>query len=99
MPKKAKQVCRLFDDKMNYIGYQPDVETYIFEKPTKFRSAIRQNKFQNVWYFETKDISLVDDKREWLPDGSSYPIFVYDVDDGYCNKPETKRESIYAMET
>jgi len=68
-------------------------------RPIKFRSAIRQNKSQNVWYTETKVISLIDDKREWLSDGSSYPIYVYNVNDGCCKKPEAKTEGIYIMES
>lgn len=54
-----------------------DSETYEFERPTKFRTAIRQHCEQNVWRREQKTLSLVDDKREWLEDGSSYPLYVY----------------------
>ena len=52
-------------------------ETYEFERPVKFRTAIRQHCEQNVWRREKKTLSLVDDKREWLDDGSSYPLYVY----------------------
>ena len=54
-----------------------DTETYEFERPTKFRTAIRQHCDQNVWRREQKTLSLVDDKREWFEDGSSYPLYVY----------------------
>ncbi len=54
-----------------------DSETYEFERPTKFRTAIRQHCAQNVWRREIKTLSLIDDKREWLEDGSSYPLYVY----------------------
>ena len=54
-----------------------DSETYEFERPTKFRTAIRQHCDQNIWRKEQKTLSLIDDKREWLEDGSSYPLYVY----------------------
>lgn len=54
-----------------------DSETYEFERPTKFRTAIRQHCAQNIWRREIKTLSLIDDKREWLEDGSSYPLYVY----------------------
>jgi hypothetical protein len=54
-----------------------DTETYEFERPTKFRTAIRQHCEQNIWRREQKTLSLIDDKREWLDDGSSYPLYVY----------------------
>lgn len=98
-PKRYGEKRKGVPKKARLVAATDTEEIYEYEKPTKFRSAIRQNKMQNVWYTETKVLSLVDDKREWLPDGSSYPIYVYDVDDGYYNKPETKRESIYVMET
>lgn len=59
------------------IAKTDDAEVYEFERPVKFRSAIRQHCDQNVWRREEKTLSLVDDKREWLDDGSSYPLYVY----------------------
>lgn len=52
-------------------------EVYRFERPTKFRTAIRRHMAQNVWEDNTKTVSLIDDKREWCEDGTSYPLFVY----------------------
>jgi hypothetical protein len=98
-PKRYAEKRKGIPKKARLVSATDTEEIYEYEKPTKFRSAIRQNKLQNVWYAETKIISLLDDKREWLPDGSSYPIYVYDVDDGFMQKPETKTESIYVMES
>jgi hypothetical protein len=66
VPKNARLVAKTDDS-----------ETYEFERPTKFRTAIRQHCAQNVWRREIKTLSLIDDKREWLEDGSSYPLYVY----------------------
>lgn len=53
-------------------------EIYRFERPTKFRTAIRRHMNQNVWEYNEKEVSLLDDKREWLPDGTSYPLYIYE---------------------
>lgn len=55
-------------------------EVYEFERPTKFRTTIRSHCEQNIWKLQEKTLSLIDDKREWLPDNSSYPLYVYDVE-------------------
>jgi hypothetical protein len=98
-PKRYAAKCKGVPKKARLISATDTEEIYKYEKPLKFRSAIRRNKSQNVWYTETKIVSLIDDKREWLPDGSSYPIYVYNVDDGYCKNPETKTEGIYIKES
>lgn len=68
--------------KKHKLIYSDDVkEVYQFERPTKFRTAIRRHMHQNVWETNTKIVSLVDDKREWLPDGTSYPLYVYEPPD------------------
>ena len=59
-----------------------EYEIYTFERPTKFKTAIRSHCNQNVWHQEEKLLSLMDDKREWLEDNSSYPLYVYDDDAG-----------------
>lgn len=66
IPKNARLIAKTDDE-----------EVYEFERPTKFRTAIRQHCEQNVWRREEKTLSLLDDKREWLDDGSSYPLYVY----------------------
>lgn len=66
IPKNARLIAKTDDE-----------EIYEFERPTKFRTAIRQHCEQNVWRREEKTLSLLDDKREWLDDGSSYPLYVY----------------------
>lgn len=92
-PKRYAEKCKGVPKKARLVSATNTEEIYEYEKPTKFRSAIRQNKLQNVWYTETKIVSLIDDKREWLPDGSSYPIYVYNVNDGCCKNPETKTKN------
>ena len=62
------------------VEYTDTYEVYEFERPTKFRTAIRSHCDQNVWKLQEKTLSLIDDKREWLPDNSSYPLYVYDVE-------------------
>ncbi len=98
-PKRYAEKCKGVPKKARLVSATDTKEIYEYEKPTKFRSAIRQNKLQNVWYTETKIVSLIDDKREWLSDGSSYPIYVYNVDDGSCKSPEAKTEGIYITES
>ncbi|MFY9173923.1 MAG: DNA polymerase [Peptococcia bacterium] len=98
-PKRYAEKCKGVPKRARLVSSTDTKEIYEYEKPTKFRSAIRQNKLQNVWYTETKIVSLIDDKREWLPDGSSYPLFIYNVDDGSHKSPEAKTEGIYITES
>jgi hypothetical protein len=93
-PKRYAEKCKGVPKKARLVSSNDIEEIYEYEKPIKFRSAIRQNKSQNVWYTETKVISLIDDKREWLSDGSSYPIYVYNVDDDYHKNFETKTKNL-----
>jgi hypothetical protein len=76
-PKRYAEKRKGVPKNARLIAKTDDAETYEFERPTKFRTAIRQHCEQNVWRREQKTLSLVDDKREWLDDGSSYPLYVY----------------------
>lgn len=68
-------------------------EVYRFERPTKFRTAIRQHKDQNFWQEEVKVLSLVDDKRVWLADNTSWPLHVYEPEELPSN-PKKQKENI-----
>lgn len=59
-----------------------EYEVYEFERPTKFRTAIRTHCNQNLWRLDEKRLSLIDDKREWLDDNSSYPLYVFEPENG-----------------
>ena len=76
-PKRYAEKRKGVPKSARLVAKTDDSETYEFERPTKFRTAIRQHCDQNVWRKEQKTLSLVDDKREWLDDGSSYPLYVY----------------------
>jgi len=76
-PKRYAEKRKGVPKNARLIAKTDEAETYEFERPTKFRTAIRQHCDQNVWRKEQKTLSLIDDKREWLDDGSSYPLYVY----------------------
>ena len=76
-PKRYAEKRKGVPKSARLVAKTDDSETYEFERPTKFRTAIRQHCEQNVWRREQKTLSLIDDKREWLDDGSSYPLYVY----------------------
>jgi len=80
-PKRYAEKRKGVPKSARLVAKTDDSETYEFERPTKFRTAIRQHCEQNVWRREIKTLSLVDDKREWLDDGSSYPLYVYVPED------------------
>ncbi len=79
-PKRYADKCKGVPSRARLISYTDCEEIYEFESPTKFKSAIRQHKNQNVWQKQVKIVSLIDDKREWLKDGSSYPLYVNNVE-------------------
>ena len=76
-PKRYAEKRKGVPKNARLVAKTDEAETYEFERPTKFRTAIRQHCDQNVWKKEQKTLSLIDDKREWLDDGSSYPLYVY----------------------
>ena len=79
-PKRYADKCKGVPYRARLISDKDYEEIYEFEAPLKFKSAIRQHKNQNVWQKQIKIVSLIDDKREWLNDGSSYPLYVNNVE-------------------
>lgn len=77
-PKRYGNKRKGIPKKHTLVYKDHETEIYEFEKPTKFRSSLRRGIKQNVWEKVTKQLSLLDDKREWLEDGSSYPLFIDD---------------------
>ena len=67
VPKKARLITKT-DDK----------ETYEFERPTTFKESLRRGIPQNTWETRRKEVSLIDTKRQWFPDGTSIPLKVVD---------------------
>lgn len=67
VPKKARLIAKT-DDK----------ETYEFERPTTFKESLRRGIPQNTWETRRKEVSLIDTKRQWFPDGTSIPLKVVD---------------------
>lgn len=65
-------------------------EIYEYEIPIKFKSSVRYGKTQNKWIKQVKEISLVDDKRKWISDTESWPLYVYEeeIDDLEDKKQE-----------
>ncbi len=65
-------------------------EIYQYETPIKFKSSIRNGKTQNEWIKQVKEISLIDDKREWITDEISWPLWVYEepsnIDEEFTEK-------------
>lgn len=55
-------------------------EQYRFERPIKFKESIRRNLTQNEWVTQCKIIELKDDKREWVTETESRPIYVNEFD-------------------
>ncbi len=87
-PKRYGNKRKGIPKKHELIYADERTEVYRFEKPTKFRTAIRRHMLQNVWETEEKVLSLIDDKREWLPDNSSYPLFRYHPEDLKAEEPK-----------
>jgi len=77
-PKRYANKRKGIPKKHVLIEANDEYEIYQFERPTKFKSAIRRHCNQNVWEKLEKTLSLIDDKREWLPDGTSWPLYVYE---------------------
>ena len=77
-PKRYANKRKGIPEKHVLIEANDEYEIYQFERPTKFKSAIRRHCNQNVWEKLEKTLSLIDDKREWLPDGTSWPLYVYE---------------------
>ena len=75
-----------------------EYEVYEFERPTKFRTAIRTHCDQNLWHLEEKRLSLLDDKRKWLDDNSSYPLYVFEPENGNANNDLDVPISIQVVE-
>ena len=53
-------------------------EIYEFERPTTFKESLRRGIPQNTWEMVTKQVNLIDTKRQWFPDGTSIPLKVVD---------------------
>lgn len=71
-------------------------EIWEFERPITFRESFRRNIPQNVWETKTKVVTLVDTKREWLLDGSSYPLYVFEPDNATISSESYKDENFAA---
>ncbi len=65
VPRKSKLI--LSDD---------ELEIYEFERPTTFKESLRRGIPQNTWELCTKEVSLIDTKRQWFSDGTSIPLKV-----------------------
>ena len=65
VPHKSKLI--LSDD---------ELEIYEFERPTTFKESLRRGIPQNTWEVCTKEVNLIDTKRQWFSDGSSIPLKV-----------------------
>lgn len=74
VPKAGKEVARLYDDNGVWVGDAPG-ETWYIPVWTKYKTAIRSGKPQNVVKLRTKYLSLIDSKRAWDGD-ESMPIVV-----------------------
>ena len=53
-----------------------EIEIYEFERPTTFKESLRRGVPQNTWELRTKEVNLIDTKRQWFPDGTSIPLKV-----------------------
>lgn len=62
------------------INKDENTEIWEFERPVTFRESFRRNIAQNTWEKKVKILILEDNKREWLKDGTSYPLYVYEDD-------------------
>lgn len=96
-PKRYAEKCKGVPKRAVLVEKTEDWEIYEYEKPTKFKSSIRQHILQNVWKPERKIVSLIDDKRAWASDGSSYPLYVNESEDYYKNNEINKSIDIYAQ--
>jgi len=65
VPHKSKLI--LSDD---------ELEIYEFERPTTFKESLRRGIPQNTWEVCTKEVNLIDTKRQWFYDGTSIPLKV-----------------------
>lgn len=65
VPQKSQLILR--DD---------EIEIYEFERPTTFKESLRRGIPQNTWELRTKEVNLIDTKRQWFPDGTSIPLKV-----------------------
>ena len=65
VPHKSKLI--LSDD---------ELEIYEFERPTTFKESLRRGVPQNTWEVCTKEVNLIDTKRQWFSDGTSIPLKV-----------------------
>ena len=53
-----------------------ELEIYEFERPTTFKESLRRGIPQNTWEVCTKEVNLIDTKRQWFSDGTSIPLKV-----------------------
>lgn len=65
VPQKSQLILR--DD---------ELEIYEFERPTTFKESLRRGIPQNTWELRTKEVNLIDTKRQWFSDGTSIPLKV-----------------------
>ena len=63
VPKKAKLV---WNDKTRKI--------YVYEKPNKMRESFRRGLMPAKWKEVIKEVSKIDDKREWIDEKISLPL-------------------------
>jgi len=64
IPKRAKLKCRTRDG-----------ETWVWDKPLRYREAITRGLTPNVWIEAHKELTFNDDKRDWARGRSSAVIF------------------------
>lgn len=59
---------------------EDNIEIWEFERPVTFKEGFRRHILQNVWEKKVKVLMLMDTKREWLLDGTSYPLYIFEPD-------------------
>lgn len=74
VPKRAQRLSHIYSSTYpKWIGWMSDYdsESFVFEQPTKFKTAIRHGKIQNNWIPTVKVLCKADDKREWVGNTST----------------------------
>jgi len=62
--------------KSKLIHSDDELEIYEFERPTTFKESLRGGIPQKTWEIVRKQVTLMDTKRQWFPDGTSIPLKV-----------------------
>jgi hypothetical protein len=69
-------------------------KSFRYERPIKLSEGIHRNKKPNLWELTDKVVSLIDDKRFRLPDGTSEPLYIQDNDVNNFNELVKKYEML-----